>query len=271
MALSDEQAVRKADLALHHFVFVQLVIGVLGIDQGDDRVEQEFVGDLVIHEERLGHRAGVRETGGFDHHALEIQLAGALFRRQIAEHARQIAANRAADAAVAHLDNLFVRVLHEDLVVDVLFAELVFDHGDFHAVLFIQDALEQGGFAAAEKAGQDSDGNHGGRLLVRESVRESECLPRRSSRSVIETYLPGCCRGRAAALPLAAKYPPTMGDQAICNNRPFRYSPSGKAVSSGWSTPAPRRLRMRASTRASAAAPATIFWNSSASIAPEHE
>jgi hypothetical protein len=71
--------------------------------------------------------------------------------------------------------------MHEDFVVDILFAELVLDHGDLHAVLFVQDALEQGGFAAAEEAGQDSDGNHGGRLFVRESVRESECLERRQT------------------------------------------------------------------------------------------
>jgi hypothetical protein len=163
--LGNEQTVRKADLALHHFVLIQLVIRVLRVDQRDDRVEQEFVGDLVVHEERLRHRAGVRETCGFDHDAFEIQFAGALFRGQVAEHACQVAANCAADAAVAHLDDLFVAVLHEDLVIDVLFAELVLDHGDLHAVLFVQDALEQCGFTAAEEAGQDSDGNHGGRLF----------------------------------------------------------------------------------------------------------
>jgi hypothetical protein len=33
-------------------------------------------------------------------------------------------------------------------------------------VLVVQDALEQGGFAAAQKAGQDGYGNHGGRLFL---------------------------------------------------------------------------------------------------------
>ena len=45
----------------------------------------------------------------------------------------------------------------QDLVVDVLFAELVLDHGDLHAVLLVQDALEQRGLAAAEEARQDGD------------------------------------------------------------------------------------------------------------------
>ncbi len=164
IGLGDEQAIGEADLALHHFMLVQLVVRVLRVDQRDDRVEQEFVGDLVVHEERLRDRARIGEAGGFDHDTVEIQFAGLLLRRQIAQHARQVAADRAADAAVAHLDDLLARVLHEDFVVDVLFAELVLDHGDLHAVLFVQDALEQGGFAAAEKAGQDGDWDHVGRL-----------------------------------------------------------------------------------------------------------
>ncbi len=80
--------------------------------------------------------------------------------------ARQIAADRAADAAVAHLDDLLGGFLHEDVVVDVFFAELVLDDGDLHAVLFVQDALEQRGFAAAQKAGQDGYGNHVAKVLV---------------------------------------------------------------------------------------------------------
>jgi len=119
----------------------------------------------------LRNGAGICEAGRFDDHAVEIQLARLLLRGQVAEHPRQVAADRAADAAVAHLDDLLARVLHENFVVDVFFAELVLDHGDLHAVLFIQDALEQGGFAAAEKAGQDSDWDHVVRLYGRETMR----------------------------------------------------------------------------------------------------
>jgi hypothetical protein len=50
---------------------------------------------------------------------------------------------------------------HEDVVVDVLFAELVLDDRDLLAVGLGQDALEQRGFARAEKAGQDGRGNEG--------------------------------------------------------------------------------------------------------------
>ena len=48
------------------------------------------------------------------------------------------AAHGAADAAVVHLDNLLVAVLHQQLVVDAGFSELVFDHGDALAVLFLE-------------------------------------------------------------------------------------------------------------------------------------
>lgn len=161
IGLGDEQAVRETDLPLHHFVLVELRVRVFCIDEGDDRVEQEFVGDRVVHEKRLRHGARIRETRRFDHHAVEIERPRLLAVSEVFQRARQIAANRAADAAVAHLDDLLVRFLHEDFVVDVLFAELVLDHGDLHAVLLVQNALEQRGFAATQKAGQDGYGNHG--------------------------------------------------------------------------------------------------------------
>jgi hypothetical protein len=62
-------------------------------------------------------------------------------------------------------------------------------------VLFVQDALEQGGFAAAEKAGQDGDWDHVGRLYVRESVRNriyrANLQREMCSECVCESGLPG--------------------------------------------------------------------------------
>ena len=51
--------------------------------------------------------------------------------------------------------------MKQQLVVDTLFAELVFNHGDAMAMLLAQDPVEQRGFAAAQKAGQDRDRNIG--------------------------------------------------------------------------------------------------------------
>nr|ART89891.1 hypothetical protein [uncultured bacterium] len=155
IALGDEDRVGKPDLALGGLVLVELLVAVAGIHQRDDRIEQIARSDFVIHEEGLRHRARVGDAGGFDDHAVEFDLAGVAARHQVRQGGYQVAADGAADAAVAHLHDLFASVLDENFVVDVFFAEFVFDHGNLHAVRFVQDALEQRGLAATEKAGQD--------------------------------------------------------------------------------------------------------------------
>ncbi|MDT4869607.1 hypothetical protein FQZ97_1046470 [compost metagenome] len=120
---------------------------MFGIHQGQDGVEQVLLGDLVVHEEGLCHRARVGEACGFDHHAVELQFALAFFLGQVLQRRAQVVADGAADAAVAHLDDVFLRVGDQDLVVDVFFAELVLDHRDLLPVRLGQHALEQRGFA----------------------------------------------------------------------------------------------------------------------------
>jgi flagellar basal body-associated protein FliL len=159
IGLRDEQPIGKADLALHDFVRVKLLIGVFRINQGDHGIEQEVLGHFVVHEERLGDRARIREAGGFNDHAVKLNRLGFAAFCEIGQRHHEVAANRAADTAVAHLNDLLGGILHEDFVVDVFFAEFIFDDGDFHAVRIIENTLEQGGFAAAEESGQDGDGN----------------------------------------------------------------------------------------------------------------
>ena len=161
VGLADEDLVCEADLAPRLLAVVELLLRVLGIDQRDDRVEQIALGDLLVHEEGLRDRARVGQAGGLDHDALEVEQALALLGRQQLQRAAQVLADRAADAAVAHLDDLLVGVGDQDLVVDVLLAELVLDHGDLLAVRLGQHALEQGGLAGTEEAGQDGGGNQG--------------------------------------------------------------------------------------------------------------
>jgi hypothetical protein len=76
----------------------------------------------------------------------------------------QVFADGAADAAVAHLDDLLVGVADQDVAVDVFFTELVFHYRDFLSVRLGQHPLEQRGFARTQEAGQDGGGNerHGG-------------------------------------------------------------------------------------------------------------
>ena len=120
---------------------------MFGIDQGQDRVEQIALGNFVIHEEGLRYRPRISQPGGLDDHPLEHQFTAAPFGRQVAQGRAQILADRATDAAIVHLDDLLLRLGHQDLGIDVLFAEFVFDHRNLLSMSFGQYALEQGGFA----------------------------------------------------------------------------------------------------------------------------
>jgi hypothetical protein len=120
----------------------------------------------------------VGQPGRFDDHAVEAQLAGLPLGLKLAQDPNQVTAHRAADASVVHFHDLLALVLHQQFVVDTGFAELVLDHGDAVAVLFLQDAVEQGGLAAAQEAGEDGDGGLHGALHRAASVPgRAECPP----------------------------------------------------------------------------------------------
>ena len=124
IGLADENLVGKADLAAGLLAVVQLLSRVLGVHQGQDGVQQISFGDLVVHEKSLRHRAGVGQTRGLDHDAVKVQQAlAALGGQQLQGHA-QVFADGAADAAVAHLDDLLVGVAHQDVAVDVFLTNL---------------------------------------------------------------------------------------------------------------------------------------------------
>ena len=164
IAFADENLIGKANLAARLLAVVELQWGVLGVHQSQNGVEQIGLGHFIVHEEGLGHRAGVGQAGGFDHQALKVKLALAPALGQVAQGGAQVFADGATHTAIAHLNDLLVGVGHQDLVVDVFFAKFVFNHGDFHAVGLGQHPLEQGGFARAQKTGQDSGGDQHGLL-----------------------------------------------------------------------------------------------------------
>ena len=131
-----------------------------GVDDRDDRVKSVVLGNVVVHEERLANRAGVGHAGRFDDDALEIQLARLAALAQIVERTHEIAAHRAAHATIGQLDDFFILVLDEKVVVDAFGSEFVLDDGDPLAVIFGENALEQRGFARTKKSREDRDGNH---------------------------------------------------------------------------------------------------------------
>ena len=159
VGLGQEDLIGKAHLTARFLAVFQLLVGVLGIHQGDDGVDQIGLGNLIVHEEGLSHRAGVGQTGGFDDDAVKVHQALAALGRQQLQGFAQVFTDGAADAAVAHLQNLLFGFGLENVGVDVFLTELVLDHGNLHAVGFVQHALEQRGFARAQKAREDSDWN----------------------------------------------------------------------------------------------------------------
>ena len=135
---------------------VELRVGMLGVDQRQDRVEQVALGDHVVHEEGLRHRAGsARPVVSI---TTRSKSSSPLRRfRPARQRAAQVFADGAADAAVAHLDDLLLRLDRQDVVVDVLLAELVLDDGDLWPC-DSDSTREQRGLAAAQEAGEDGGG-----------------------------------------------------------------------------------------------------------------
>ncbi|MNV62199.1 hypothetical protein D3C71_1547360 [compost metagenome] len=159
VGLGQEDLVGKAHLAARFLAGVELLVGVLGVDQRDDGVDQVRLGDFVVHEESLRHGTGVGHARGLDDDALELDQALAALGGQQLQGLAQVFTDGAADAAIAHLHDLFLGLGLEDVGVDVFLTELVFNHGNLLAMGFSQHALEQRGLARAEKAREDGDRN----------------------------------------------------------------------------------------------------------------
>ena len=94
------------------------------------------------------HGRGIRETGGLDDDVIEAIPA----LHEFAQDADQVAADRATDAPVVHLHDLFLR-LHNEPVVNANLAELVLDDGNALAVVGSQDVVdrEEGSAAASHR------------------------------------------------------------------------------------------------------------------------
>ena len=129
---------------------------VFGVDNRGNRIEYGTFLQKMIDEEGLRHRAGIGQAGGLDDDGIERFCAIGLPRQQAVQGADQVAAHRAADAAVVHLEQLFVGV-QDEVVVDADFAELVDDHCITMTMVFRQDAVKQRGFAGAQIAGKNRD------------------------------------------------------------------------------------------------------------------
>jgi len=148
----------ERDLVLGFGGVLQAIAQPFRIGDRHHRIEPGVLLHVLVDEEGLRHRRRIGKTGGLDDDGVELALA----LHQPAEDAHEIAAHRAADTAVVHFEHFFVRT-DDQIVVDADLAEFVDNDGILLAVIFRQDAVEKGGLAGAEIAGQHGHGNLLGR------------------------------------------------------------------------------------------------------------
>ena len=82
-----------------------------------------------VDKKGLRHRGRIGETGGLDDDGVELALA----LHQPFDDADEVAAHRAADAAVVHLEDFLVGA-DDEIIVDADFAEFIDDDGELLAV-----------------------------------------------------------------------------------------------------------------------------------------
>lgn len=152
--LVQKDHVSERDLLARFLVVLQLIEHVLCVDNGDDGVELRFRTYICIDEERLRHWRGFRQSRCFHEDGVETAFAF----HQTFNDADKVAAHRAADAAIVHLEHFFVGI-DDEVVVDPDFPEFVHNDGVLFAVLFGQDAVQECGLARAQEACEHGNGN----------------------------------------------------------------------------------------------------------------
>mmetsp|Transcript_1629 Transcript_1629/g.3548 ORF Transcript_1629/g.3548 Transcript_1629/m.3548 type:complete len:202 (+) Transcript_1629:805-1410(+) len=137
IGLVQQDAVCKGNL-LHCLVLnslrlllLQVFHAVLAVDNCDNAVELVLGADEVINKEGLGHWCWIRKACGFDEHSIE----GLHLLVEPLQGLDQVAADGAADAAVHHLDDLFVSLLCQHLLVHTHLTELILNDGEAQLVL----------------------------------------------------------------------------------------------------------------------------------------
>src|SRR5207245_5952501 len=119
-----------------------------------------IVADLLVDEEALRDRPRIGHARRLDDYALEFELAGIASLPELPEDADEVAAHGTAHAAVVHLNDLLAAFAQEDFVVHRCLAELVLDHCDAVAALFLEDTVDARGLAASQEPGEYGHLNH---------------------------------------------------------------------------------------------------------------
>ena len=152
--LVEQHNVGKGDLVPGFRTVLEPHQQVLGIGKRDDRVEPRLGTHVIVHEEGLGNGCRIGKPGRFHHHCIEPARP----LHQVLHHTDQVAAHRAADAAIVHFVDFLIG-FHDEVVIDADLAELIDDHRIFAAMILGQNAVEQGRLARAQIAGKHGNGD----------------------------------------------------------------------------------------------------------------
>eukprot|EP00964_Phaeocystis_antarctica_P052534 scaffold30769_cov71-Phaeocystis_antarctica.AAC.8 len=202
ICLVEQQSVCKRNLryCLVHDALcrlsVEVPLDVLGVHQSDNAIDPRKRLDGVMDKEGLCHRCGIGHPSGLDDDGVKVQLAGLAAARKLLENRNQVALHRTADAAVEHLDDLFVRVelavLRDEGVVDRDVTELVLDDCYLLAVRGRQDVVEQRRLPTAEEA-REHRGRHARVVVVVVGGHSDGRACGTARRAVLSAPRQACC------------------------------------------------------------------------------
>jgi hypothetical protein len=155
ITLGQQQPIGHGDLPDGLAVASQLTIGVRDVDRRDHGVNAKAVGNEEILEQGIKDWRRIGETAGLDEHARKSgDFTPQATHEQIAQAARQFAADAAAQATRSENDDVLVNLV-DQIVVDGDLAELVDQHCGVGQRRLPQEMIEQRRFSGTEKAGQD--------------------------------------------------------------------------------------------------------------------
>nr|BFE98124.1 hypothetical protein GCM10020185_86600 [Pseudomonas brassicacearum subsp. brassicacearum] len=155
IGLAQQQAVRGGDLGQPFRMQALLQRGMAGVNQGDYQADVEASAQLHIVVQRGEDWRRVGQAGGLQDHPFERRDFATLTALQQAEQGVfEFATNRATDAATGQQHSIRGDFFHQQMV-DADVTEFIDQQSGIAEALALQQALEQGGLAAAEETGDD--------------------------------------------------------------------------------------------------------------------
>jgi hypothetical protein len=153
IGFGDQQPVCQRHLFHRLILTIELMNCVDRIDCRHDGIEPQEMRDQWIVQQELHDRGRICQTRGLDENtAKRRNLATIASHQQCAQRLLEVAADCAANTTAREYSHLAIDALDEEMI-KTDFAVFVDDDGAVLHVVVAQQAIEQRGLAAAEKAG----------------------------------------------------------------------------------------------------------------------